>query len=76
MLFDDAPLVVPDVANAPDFADYEAVELTGMPCYLGTPITTADGTRVGAMCVMAREARDWSDDEVAIVQDFAALRRS
>ncbi len=58
VLFDDAPLVIPDVENAPGFADYEAVELTGMRCYLGTPITTADGTRVGAMCVMGREARD------------------
>ena len=72
-LFDNAPLVVADVSKAPGFSESDAVELTGMGCYLGAPITTADGTRIGALCVMAREARAWSAEDVAVVEDFASL---
>lgn len=73
VLFDAAPVVISDVRGDARFASHEAIELTGMGCYLGTPITTGDGTRIGALCVMAREAREWTDDDVRTVQDFAAV---
>jgi PAS domain S-box-containing protein len=73
VLLDGAPLLIPNVAAAEQFAHYEMIRLANVGCYLGAPITTSDGTRVGAMCVMAHEPRDWGEDEVAVVQDYANL---
>ncbi len=73
VLFDDAPVVIPDVRGDERYANHDAIELTGMGCYLGAPITTGNGTRIGVLCVMAREAREWTDDDVRTAQDFAAV---
>ncbi len=73
VLFDDAPVVIPDAKGDGKFANHEAIALTGMGCYLGAPITTCDGTRIGALCVMGREAREWTDADVQVARDFAAV---
>jgi PAS domain S-box-containing protein len=41
--------------------------------YAAVPLTTAAGHTLGALCVMDFAARDWTDGEVEILRDLAAL---
>ncbi|WP_375428542.1 putative bifunctional diguanylate cyclase/phosphodiesterase [uncultured Sphingomonas sp.] len=62
----DRPFIVTDAAADPRFA--ENVLVTGEPYirfYAGAPITTRDGVRVGAVCVIDREPRPHFKSEEA-----------
>lgn len=41
--------------------------------YLGIPLTTHDGFNLGTLCIIDREPRSATDDEIATVRDLAAI---
>lgn len=68
------PLVVEDTHDDPRFADNRLV--TGPPfirSYLGVPITTATGFRVGTLCVIDTRPRTFSAADLALLCDLARI---
>lgn len=68
------PLVVPDAQADPRFANSPLV--TGTPhirAYAGIPLRTADGYNVGALCAIDSEPRAFSEADIAILANFAAI---
>lgn len=69
-----AATVVPDAREDPRFAD--CAQVTGEPhirFYAGAPMRTSDGHSIGTVCAVDTRPRDFSDREIAILQDLAAL---
>ncbi|MFN3658312.1 MAG: GGDEF domain-containing protein [Pseudolabrys sp.] len=73
-IMSDAPLVVPDARADARFAALPAV--TGAPfirSYVGVPLRTPAGMRIGALCVMDTVAREPGAEEIALLSDLAHL---
>jgi sigma-B regulation protein RsbU (phosphoserine phosphatase) len=70
----DTPHLVTDALTDPRTSDNSFVhgEL-GVRCYAGAPITTSDGHRLGTVNVLDTSLREFSDEDVAILQDLAAV---
>ncbi|WP_409330315.1 SpoIIE family protein phosphatase [Trujillonella humicola] len=67
---DGVPLAVPDAA-----ADDRVRALhraTGIGAYLGAPITGADGSPVGTLCVFDPAPREWTDADTGLLVQLAA----
>jgi len=45
----------------------------GLHFYAGAPLTTADGHNVGAICVMDKNPREFSDEDAATLQQLAEI---
>ena len=67
-------LVIDDARCDPRFATNPFV--TGAPdvrFYAGIPLAAPDGSRVGALCVIDTEVRDFDADQMATLRDLAAI---
>ena len=53
------------------FCNSPAIQDLGVISYLGVPLQS-QGTSVGALCVVESEPRQWTDEELATLQDLAA----
>jgi signal transduction histidine kinase/ActR/RegA family two-component response regulator len=65
------PVVIED-AGASDGGTPEAMQLLGFRSYAGVPLTNAEGDVVASFCVLDREPRVWSDEDIARLSDLAA----
>ena len=45
----------------------------GLRFYAGSPLKTRDGYNLGTLCVIDREPREFSDQQIAMLDDLAAL---
>lgn len=64
--------VIPDAIADPRFADNPLV--TSEPFirfYAGYPLMTADGSRIGTLCIMDRRPRRLNDDDLQALRDLA-----
>ncbi len=73
VLLDGAPLVIPDAAAEPRVAGNTGIEALGIGAYIGIPVGTADGVRVGALCVVDHVSHPWTDQERQVLADAARL---
>ena len=73
VILDDAPYVVTDALAQPATADTFFVREHNVRFYAGAPIVTFDGHRLGAVAVMDTEVRTLSPDQLAILEDLAAV---
>jgi diguanylate cyclase (GGDEF)-like protein len=70
----DGPLVVPDTLRDPRFRDSPLVTgPAGVRSYIGVPLRTLAGHRIGALCVNDVNPRDVSQDQLGRLQDLAGL---
>jgi signal transduction histidine kinase/CheY-like chemotaxis protein len=68
-----AAFIVPDTRKDPRFADNPLViKPPHFRSYLGVPIHSADGERVGAFCVLDIKPREFTPEDIEIVCDLAA----
>ena len=67
-----APLAIGDTRADERVADLPAVSSGVVASYLGAPLTTEAGHVVGAVCVFSPAPREWSEDDVALLQQVAA----
>ncbi len=70
----DAVMMVPDALADPRFSDNPLV--TGDPnirAYLGAPLRTPDGQKLGTLCAIDRRPRSFSADQVALLETLSAL---
>ncbi|KPP96877.1 GGDEF and EAL domain-containing protein [Marinobacter sp. HL-58] len=65
-------LVVNDLLASDHYCDSPLAE-SGIRFYAGAPLITYDGYTLGAMCVLGREPRDITDQEINILRDLAAM---
>ncbi|MBK1832977.1 GAF domain-containing sensor histidine kinase [Roseibacillus ishigakijimensis] len=67
------PVVVTNAREDKRFCDNPAIEDLGVVAYLGFPLMDGEGQVLGAFCLIDTVPRHWSDDEVMLARDFAAL---
>lgn len=67
-----AVLVVPDLLASDCYYD-SVLARTGIRFYAGAPLLTRDGYTLGAVCVLGREPRVATEQEVAALKDLAAM---
>ena len=68
------PLIVPDALEDSRFVLNPFV--TGAPhvrSYAGVPLTTRDGHHIGTLCAIGNEARSFTEDDVANLDDLARI---
>lgn len=67
----DEPLVVPDATLDPRFAHLAAVTEQGIRFYAGAPLSMLDGTRVGTLCIMDAQPRQFTAEDIDLLRDLA-----
>ncbi|MFK3659176.1 diguanylate cyclase [Scandinavium sp. NPDC088450] len=74
VILSETPLLVPDARNDARFSDNPLV--TGEPhirFYAGYPLRLPDGAMVGSFCLLDHDKRTFTDDDVAVLKDLAAI---
>lgn len=66
------PLVVSDARSHPLVHDNLAVIELGVRAYAGIPLVTSQGDAVGSFCAIDTKPREWTEEELATLQDLAA----
>jgi diguanylate cyclase (GGDEF)-like protein len=66
-----APLEVVDARLHPKVRDNPAIEDFGIVAYLGMPLTTQRGERLGALCAISHEPRQWTGRDHGVLEDLA-----
>lgn len=69
---DDQSLIVSDIEREPRFADNETIKKWDVRFYAGAPLRMADGSVIGALCILDSKPRTLKDDEVALLETMAA----
>ncbi len=76
-ILENRPFIVPDARTDPRFADNPLV--TSDPSirfYVGCPLDMGGGIRIGTLCAIDRQPREITDEQLAILDDLAAMVRS
>jgi GGDEF domain-containing protein len=68
---DGAPLEVVDARIHPKVRDNPSISEFGIVAYLGVPLTTADGERLGALCAIDHQPREWTGRDHGVLEDLA-----
>jgi GGDEF domain-containing protein len=68
---DGAPLEVVDARAHPKVHDNPAIEDYGIVAYLGMPLTTPRGERLGALCAIDHVPREWTGRDHGVLEDLA-----
>jgi len=58
---------------ASDFYRNSPQAQIGLRCYAGAPLITRHGYVLGTMCVLGYQPREFSDDEISMLKDLAAM---
>jgi len=64
------PLVVNDARKHPAVMNNPAIHDLEVIGYLGMPICTSDGHNIGSLCVIDKNPRQWTQDEMDILKDL------
>jgi diguanylate cyclase (GGDEF)-like protein len=67
-----APLEVVDARAHPRVHDNPAIQDFGIIAYLGMPLVTTDGLRLGALCAIDHTPRQWTGRDHGVLEDLAA----
>jgi diguanylate cyclase (GGDEF)-like protein len=73
---DGAPLEVVDARIHPKVRDNPSIAELGVVAYLGVPLVTADGTRLGALCAIDHQPREWTGRDHGVLEDLAGAAMS
>jgi diguanylate cyclase (GGDEF)-like protein len=66
-----APLEVVDARVHPKVHDNPSISEHGIVAYLGMPLTTSDGQRLGALCAIDHQPREWTGRDHGVLEDLA-----
>lgn len=66
-------LAIQDARKHPLVAHNLAVSDLGVVAYLGVPIRDPEGQVLGSFCAISSTIRDWSDEDLALMQDLAGI---
>ncbi|MHA7145344.1 GAF domain-containing protein [Arthrobacter sp. TmT3-37] len=69
----DRTLIIPDASLDPQWRDHPLVaEGPGIRFYVGHPVCTADGWRIGTLCLIDDRPRAFTDEDVQVLRRLAA----
>jgi len=63
----DFPLLIEDVMTHPLLTNQPMIRTLGIMSYLGAPYRCERGKPLGALCVLERSRRTWTDEDLATV---------
>ncbi len=66
------PLVLEDARRHPLLRHNPVIRELGWVAYAGVPLVTREGHTIGALCVIDKTPRLWSERDIALLQDLAA----
>jgi len=66
------PLVIPDTEADPIYRDVPTVRSLGVAAYVGIPILVNDQV-IGAFCAIDTTPHSWTEDEITVLQELAAV---
>jgi PAS domain S-box-containing protein len=66
------PLIVDDAHTHPLVRENPAVAEYSVVAYLGAPLITADGQRLGTVCAIDSRPRAWTEDNLRVLQTVAS----
>lgn len=66
------PFVVEDATTHQAVKDNPLVQIDGIRCYAGAPLTTSNGYVVGNFCVIGDQSRSFSEQEVERLKEYAS----
>lgn len=69
----DQPLSVEDARRHPLFADNEAIEDLSVVSYLGVPVRSGRGAVLGSFCVISDRPREWTKEELELLEETAQI---
>jgi signal transduction histidine kinase len=67
------PLVVRDAREDSVLCNNGAVKDLNIIAYLGVPLTTRDSQTIGSFCVIDSKPREWTNEDIRTLVDYAAL---
>jgi GAF domain-containing protein len=67
------PLVICDARVEHWLDDNPAVTDLGVRAYVGVPLVTPDGFAIGTLCVLDLAPHEWTDDDLANLEDLAGV---
>jgi serine phosphatase RsbU (regulator of sigma subunit) len=67
------PLVLDDVTADERTRDNPSIRSMGVRAWAGFPVHTPEGEVLGTFCVVDTEVRTWSAEDIALLEDLAAL---
>ncbi len=67
------PLVIPDASGDPLVRDMVAVRTGQIGAYAGVPLRTSGGHVLGTLCLADHQARTWTTEDVAMLEDLTAI---
>ena len=66
------PLVIPDTKADPVYREVPTVRSLGVAAYVGIPILV-NGQVIGAFCAIDTTPHAWTEDEIAVLKELAAV---
>jgi len=66
-------LVVNDARAHPLLCGNMAIQDLGIVAYAGAPLVTTDGHALGSLCVVDIKPREWTDGDLDLLRDLAAI---
>jgi GAF domain-containing protein len=73
VVIENRPKVFVDARTDPLVRDNLAISDLGVVAYAGVPLTDADGRALGSLCAIDSVPREWTDDDLAVLSDLAAV---
>ena len=66
------PLLIEDARSDPLVQDSPTIGVLGIVAYLGVPLAGAAGRTIGSICAIDTTPRQWTEENVRVLQDLAA----
>lgn len=73
---DEAPLAFEDVREVERLRDNLAIAEFKVQTYLGVPLRAPDGTVIGTVCALDFTTRQWTEEEIGLLEDVADMLRT
>ena len=66
------PIVIPDIKKDPLAERYPYLREYGIESYMGIPLLGRKGKAIGTICVLNKEPRDYSEEDIELLSIFAS----